>query len=233
LYEERQVHLFCFHRTRRHNLPNGTTLMRISVIMPVNLGYYKCDVTQSASHPEIRFMYAVRSFLSQVFKDAELIIISDGDRKVEDIWTHLWVGNPSIRFKYIDKREPYSGVVRNVGLEMAGGDIICYLDHDNVFGPNHLRIIDENFDTREYDWVYYNYYLVDTVMADKVMRNVDPVYCSIDTGAIAHKRSIGVEWETGYGHDWWMIEKYLLPLKSMKIPTPEYYFCHFRKIEDF
>ena len=207
--------------------------MRISVIMQVNLGSYSCAVTRNSDNSEVRFMQAVKSFLNQSFKDTELIIVSDGDRRVEDIWAYLWANESSIRFKYIDKQEAYSGEMRNVGIGLAQGDIICYLDHDDVFGRHHLQVISDNFNTEEYDWVYYDDYLVNGTMAQKIERPVHPEFTSIGTSAIAHRRNIEIKWGGGYGHDWYMIEKYLLPLRYIKIPTPEYYVCHFRKIEDF
>ncbi len=207
--------------------------MRISVIMPVNLGTYKCNVTHNPDNGEFRFTQAVKSFLNQSFKDAELIIVSDGDWTVADIWAQLWAHESSTKFKYIKKQADYSGEVRNTGLELAQGEIVCYLDHDDVFGPNHLAIIDKNFDTSKYKWVYYDDYLVDNFIENKEHRMVNPVFCSIGTSSIAHRRDIEIKWGTGYGHDWNMIEKYLLPLPCTKIATPEYYVCHFRKIEDF
>ena len=114
---------------------------------------------------------------------------------------------------------------------MAKGEIICYLDHDDAFGPNHLQIINDNFDTSKNDWVWYNDYVVDTILADKVERNVWPALNVIGTSAIAHKRGLAV-WGGDYAHDFRMIEQCLMPLPGMKIPTPEYYVCHFRKIED-
>ena len=201
--------------------------------MAVSLARYENAITSSASHPEYRFIQAVKSFLAQSFKDAELIIISDGDKMAEDIWAHQWVANPSIKFKYIAKQSQFSGVVRNTGLAMAEGDVICYLDHDDCFGPTHLKVISDNFDTAKYDWVYYNDFLVDTIMAEKYERQVIPAPRSIGTSSIAHKRSTEVVWGDEYNHDWHMIEKYLLHLPHTKIPTPEYYVCHFRKVEDF
>ena len=207
--------------------------MRISVIMPVNLGYYENAITHSADNPGFRFIQAVRSFYKQTFRLAELIIISDGCRIAEQLWRKYYSDQQFIHFKYIEKQSQFSGMVRNTGIEMAQGEIICYLDHDDAFGVNHLSIINENFDTSKYDWVYYNDYLVDTIMAEKYERTVIPVQRSIGTSSIAHRRNIDVVWGNEYNHDWHMIEKYLLPLPYIKIPTPEYYVCHFRKTDDF
>jgi glycosyltransferase involved in cell wall biosynthesis len=207
--------------------------MKISVIMPVCLSSYasipETDeqiVISSAPDPEIKFIRAVKSFINQSFKDAELIIISDGDRRAEEIYIPYWRHISSIRFKYIDKQALYSGVIRQTGIEMATGKIICYLDHDDMFGKDHLQIINDNFDLKKYDWVYYDDYVV--TGEEIVLREVQPFICMIGTSSIAHKKNTKVVWGDKYGHDWYMIQKYLLPLpKNMKIPTPQYYVCHY------
>ena len=48
----------------------------------------------------------------------------------------------------------------------------------------------------------------------------------IGTSSIAHKRNLDIIWDDGYGHDWNMIEKCLLPYNGIKIVTPEYFVCH-------
>jgi glycosyltransferase involved in cell wall biosynthesis len=201
--------------------------MKISVIMPVHLSYYNFGSFKCATNGEEKFIRAVNSFLNQSFADAELIIVSDGCKIAEDIYNRLFTDMVNVRFKYIDKQDMFSGVVRQSGLELALGKIICYLDHDDVFGVNHLAIINKEFDMDKYDWVYYNDYLVQnyehTLLKE---RNVKPVQSSIGTSAVAHKKNIGVIWEDGYGHDLKMIQKYLLPLPHIKIPTPQYYVCH-------
>jgi glycosyltransferase involved in cell wall biosynthesis len=201
--------------------------VRFSVIMPVNLSPYSFGSFKSASNPEDKFVRAVKSFFAQSFGDAELVIVSDGCEIAENIYYNRWIYNPQIQFKRIPKQEQFSGKVRQAGLELAMGDIICYLDHDDMFDKDHLKIINDNFDIDKYDWVYYNDYLVQSADFSVLKeRNVKPIQSSIGTSAIAHKRSCNVVWGDGYGHDLEMIQKYLLPLPHAKIPTPQYYVCH-------
>ena len=201
--------------------------IRISVIMPVNLSPYETGSFKSASMPESKFLRSVASFLRQSVKQSELIIISDGCDIAEDIYDEWFIHIPCIQFKKIAKQSPFSGVVRQTGLDMAKGEIICYLDHDDKFGNEHLQVISNNFDTEKYDWVYYNDFLIkDAVHTIKEERDVKPVQSSIGTSAIAHKRDLDVKWGDGYGHDLEMIQKYLIPLPHIKIPTPQYYVCH-------
>jgi len=201
--------------------------MKFSVIMPVNLSNYQFGSFKCASNPEDKFMRAVNSFINQSFQNAELIIVSDGCKISEEIYIKNYVNVPNIYFKYIKKQELFSGIVRQTGIDMASGTIICYLDHDDMFGKEHLAIINKNFDTEKYDWIYYNDLLVKNIEHTLIEeRNVSVAQNSIGTSSIAHKRNINVLWKTGYGHDWQMIETNLLKRTSIKIITPQYYVCH-------
>jgi glycosyltransferase involved in cell wall biosynthesis len=206
--------------------------MRISVIMAVCLSPYELvengyTVFQSAPDPERKFIRAVNSFINQSFKDAELIIVADGCKMAEAIY-HLYLPRvTNIRFKLIDKQVPWGGKVRQTGIEMASGKIICYLDHDDMLGNDHLSIINANFNLRKYAWAYYD----DIILADSTgnipqIRNVRKQQCSIGTSSIAHRKSAKVIWGDGYVHDWYMIEKCLLHLPDTKIQTPQYYVAH-------
>jgi len=203
-------------------------MKRFSVIMPVYLGGYDSyNESRGASDSIHKFVRAVNSFISQSFNDAELIIISDGCKDAEDVYQLNWKQRSSIRFKALDKQITFSGVVRQAGIEMAEGELTCYLDHDDMFGEKHLEIINENFDTSKYDWAYYDDYTAhNKEYTDLRTRDNIPTLGRIGTSSIVHKRSIGVQWGDGYGHDWVMIEKYLLPLPCKKIQTPQYYVLH-------
>jgi glycosyltransferase involved in cell wall biosynthesis len=206
--------------------------MRISVIMPVNLAPYQSTpepntdqfIITSAPDPDRKFIRAVDSFCYQTFKDCELIIVSDGSKRAEEIYLQYYKEISNIRFKYIEKQATYSGVVRQTGLKMAKGEIICYLDHDDMFGNDHLKIISDNFDTSKYEWVYYDDYEANDEIV--LVREVKPEITKIGTSSIAHRRNVEVVWGNKYGHDWYMIEKYLIPRIGMKITIPLYYVCH-------
>ena len=207
--------------------------MRISVIMPVNLKPYGVN-TRSASNPGYKFQRAIQSYLNQTFKDSQLIIVSDGCQEANDIYENNYIHISSIKFKYIDKQVLFSGVPRHEGIEMATGNIICYLDHDDIIGKNHLQIISDNFDIENYEWIYYNDYLVlgkNKKTFNIGERDVIVQLNYIGTCSVAHRRDIPVIWGDGYGHDWYMIESSLLKLRHTKIANPEYYVCHYGKFD--
>ena len=59
--------------------------MKISVVMPSFLGDYEIDQNKSASNREFKLERAIDSFLMQIHRDSELIIVSDGCEKTCDI----------------------------------------------------------------------------------------------------------------------------------------------------
>jgi glycosyltransferase involved in cell wall biosynthesis len=193
--------------------------MKISVIMPSYLEQYSYGVHKSASNREIKFRRAVDSFLAQTYTNRELIVISDGCLKTVEIIASEYNAHVSTG---LIKMPLFSGVPRQRGLEMATGDLICYLDTDDQFGTKHLQIIARHYESR-YDWCYYDDYVFNGRM--KRLRAVRPRINSIGTSTICHKRSLDFKWRDGYGHDWHSISSILnRPFK--KIPTPEYYVCH-------
>jgi len=203
----------------------------ISVVMPVCLDAY---YSNSNINAEKKFMRSVGSFVTQEFKDCELVIVSDGSKLAEQLYIENFSHVPNIKFKLLEKQVLFGGSVRQTGIELAEGEIICYLDHDDLFGTKHLLVIDQYFDTSKYDWVYYNDYLIVNIAFNVLERNISPIPCQIGTSCIAHKKSVGVVWTDGYGHDWALIENYLFnKVPGIKIPTPQYYVCHAPGLMDF
>lgn len=209
--------------------------MKILVIMPVTVEPYQTlsnnTLVKSAKNPELKFIRAVSSFLEQTHNDKELIVIHDGCMRSLDILRRQfseYINSGLITSIMLPKQAHYSGKLRNEGIKKAKGEVVCYLDADDYFGKNHLSIIDQNFDINKYDWIYFNdYILKDSIDNLGYMRDVHPVAMSIGTSSIAHKKTVKAVWSNYYGHDWGMIQQYLLPLeKRTKIPTPEYFVCH-------
>jgi glycosyltransferase involved in cell wall biosynthesis len=209
--------------------------MKISVIMAATLDpfTYECEngfVITSASNMGYKFKRAVDSFLGQSYKNKELIIVSDGCKRVGEIVNISYSAEKHsklIKLLELRKQPTFSGLIRKTGLEIATGEIICFLDADDFIGREHLRIIADNFNPRKHDWCYYNDYLVRNINDIYVEeRDVQPERTKVGTSSIVFRGGLEVEWPDINGHDWYMIEKYLLPLDGIKIRTAEYFVCH-------
>jgi len=203
--------------------------MKISVIMASWLG------APNRKDLDTKFIRAVNSFLKQTHQDKELIIISDGCQVTDYLYDQHFKNNPLIKFKLLDKQPAYSGNVRNAGLEMATGNIISYLDSDDVIGKNHLQIIANGFKDN-IDYVYYNDYMVlDKSFKKFQKRDVDLRWAKIGTSSISHKNldSIKGTWPTGYGHDFiFMLKLNSLGLRHQKLQqSSQYFVCHYQDMD--
>jgi len=105
---------------------------------------------------------AIDSVLSQTFKDWELIIVDD----CSDVPPPI--SAPGKEDRVIPIRLPWNTgyLVRpkNVGIMCARGDLIAYLDDDNVYLPDHLEVLYEAIRDNQADVVY----------GDRVYKSDDP-----------------------------------------------------------
>lgn len=199
---------------------------KVSVIM----ASYLLNYPGAASERDKKFVRAVNSFKKQTYQNKELIIVSDGCPLTIEIYNRFFSNDSNIKLISIPKQPLYSGEMRNVALKVADGDIISYLDSDDVLGPNHLQTIVDQFNLEEYDWVFYN----DLLLLDKDfkkfhLRIVEPRWASIGTSSISHKKNINVEWTIGYGHDFiFMLKLASNGLRYKKLEKmPQYIVCHY------
>lgn len=113
--------------------------MRFSVIMPV----YNAGRTIEQS---------LRSIAAQSFRDFELVVVDDGSTD----------GSMEIVESYADKtncrivrKERNGGVAaaRNLGLESAKGDYVCFVDADDILEENALSVLEAiDSDIIGWDW---------------------------------------------------------------------------------
>ena len=205
--------------------------MKISVIMASFLGSF---YNSSRTNREAKFVRAIKSFLNQKHQDKEIIIVADGCDVTEKLYNVHFKSNPQVIFFKSMKMETYAGGIRNAGLKLAKGDIITYLDNDDVIEKNHLKTIHDQF-TEDVDWVYYDDYLVLNKQFSKVQkRHVELRYGQVGTSSISHRnlKKLGIKtdlWRTGYGHDFctaFALNSLGLRYKKIENP-PKYYVCHY------
>lgn len=78
---------------------------------------------------------AVRSILEQTYRDYEIVVVDDGSEPPQ--FDRL---DPGVRDAIRYRRKPRGGgaSARNVGIRMARGSLIAFLDHDDRFLPEKL-----------------------------------------------------------------------------------------------
>jgi|GEM_PF-2873477 len=117
---------------RKHKKDFSSSPPKVSVIMPTYNG--AAFIRKS-----------INSVLKQSFKDFELIIINDGSTD----------NTESIIRRYRDKRIVHlenkvnegTSAARNKGIRHARGAYIAFCDHDDIFYPNHLKVLSDYLDS--------------------------------------------------------------------------------------
>ncbi len=81
---------------------------------------------------------ALDCLLTQTYTDWECIIVNDGSTDKTEEVSHKYCKLDD-RFKYIYKKNGGLSSARNVGIEMAKGEYLNFLDSDDILKPNMLE----------------------------------------------------------------------------------------------
>lgn len=85
---------------------------------------------------------ALESVEGQTFKDYEVIIVEDGGSSAK----HIIIKFPQMPIKYLQTdRQVGRTVAANKGLELACGQLINFLDDDDILLPNHLEALTNSY----------------------------------------------------------------------------------------
>ena len=95
---------------------------------------------------------AIGSIIEQTYKNWDIVVVNDAGIDVKSLLLSL---NQTQRIHYINQehnRGPHAA--RNAGLVLAQGDIICFLDDDDRFLPNHFETVVSMLRQPEIELVY-------------------------------------------------------------------------------
>jgi glycosyltransferase involved in cell wall biosynthesis len=155
--------------------------MKISFVMPV----YNCQSTVAK---------AIQSLIDQKHKDKEIIVIDDASTDYTDRICRAFNG----KITYIDRdKRGGASVCRNIGNELASGDIIAVCDADYYF-PERGDAIDKFF-TRfpKKDIFYSGLYLKDARSGDMVQQDAYEwdfnSKCPIPHATVAYRAKVSLE----------------------------------------
>lgn len=81
--------------------------------------------------------YTVDSILQQTYTDFEVIIVNDGSSDGIETWFEQSISDP--RFKLISQQNQGTATARNVGIGDARGELIAFLDSDDLWHPTKLE----------------------------------------------------------------------------------------------
>jgi glycosyltransferase involved in cell wall biosynthesis len=100
--------------------------------------------------------YSIESVLNQSFKDYELLIVGDGcTDDTAKIVKEFMRKDKRVRWFPFKKGKGFGYGHRNTVLKKSGGKYIAFAAHDDLWFPDHLKIIDDFFEKyKEYEITY-------------------------------------------------------------------------------
>jgi glycosyltransferase involved in cell wall biosynthesis len=140
--------LEAFNRCQNRNTSNDQAMQRrLQAVMATLIGLQTVlperhpmvsVIVPTQNRPEM-LKRAIESILSQTYPNFEIIVINDGGEEVEGIIGPL---NGRRNIRIINHESPKErSAARNSGLKAARGNYIAYLDDDDRYYPDHLRIL--------------------------------------------------------------------------------------------
>jgi glycosyltransferase involved in cell wall biosynthesis len=197
--------------------------IKVSIIMPT---WNRASVIRRA----------IDSVRTQRYGNFELIISDDGSSDAtEEVVKHYCAGDQRIR--YI--RNEHSGVsrTRNIGLDHSTGQVIAYLDSDNVWSENYLLLMVNYFVDNPGINTLYCGLIIDTVSEREFIsfKQYDRKYLLtrnyIDMNIFMHRRCLfdnlgGFNEEINVLEDWELILRYTKdnPPHMLECCLATYYF---------
>lgn len=119
--------------------------MKLSIIIPVY-------------NSEIYLEKCIQSLINQTMKELEFIFVNDGstDKSVDILKKYQ---KKDKRIKILDKENGGQGSARNLGLSIATGEYIAFLDSDDYIKENMYETLYKRAKKDDLDIVICNYYL--------------------------------------------------------------------------
>jgi len=153
---------------------------------------------------------SVRSTLAQDWPNLEVFVVCDHDPDAEAIAAEL---RDEARVRVIDldrNHGPGGAEPRNVGIALARGDLVAYLDDDNDWAPDHLSSVVGAMRRADASFAF------SSMTADgRDLRFARPELQGVDTSTIVHRRGLIAShggWKDRsrrYGHDWELVSRWL------------------------
>lgn len=118
----------------------------ISIIMPL---YNNEDYIEQC----------LEGIMNQNFQEFELIIVNDCSTDNSESKVQKFISkNPSLQYIYIkNKQNRGPSYSRNIGLQKATGDFVCFLDSDDIYHPDFLKLLYYKIMAENTDLVFCGY----------------------------------------------------------------------------
>jgi hypothetical protein len=175
---------------------------------------------------------AVASVLAQRYRHWQLVVVDDGETgAVADVLGDV----DDERVIVVEGPRRGLGAARNAGLDAATGEIVAYLDDDNVMHPGWLQAVAHVFVSREDIDVLYGVSIAERRLPDAATGDGWlPAFWQLpwsredllrenltDAGALAHRRSLeAARFEaTDSGEDWDLLIRLTVDRPAFALPA--------------
>lgn len=175
---------------------------------------------------------AIESVLAQRYAEWELVVVDDGET---DAVARTLAGREDERVLVAEGPRRGVGAARNAGLDRAAGEVVCYLDDDNVMDPEWLHAVAYVFSAREDVGVAYGVALTEHRAPGERDEGWRPAHWQLpfdrgtllernvtDAGALAHRRELaGARFDEGLstGEDWDLLLRLTSEREAVAIPA--------------
>lgn len=109
--------------------------LTFSIIVPV----YSEPMSQDHHWRGYSVQRAIKSIINQQYPHWELILVDDGCKDGFTPWVLDQFAAKDSRIKVIHKENENRAIARNVGMDAATGDWLCWLDSDDEYSSHYLR----------------------------------------------------------------------------------------------
>lgn len=168
---------------------------------------------------------AIKSVLSQIYKNWELLIIDNGSTDNTDSVLNKYLSDKRIFYFSCEQKENVSSA-RNLGLSKSRGEIIAYHDTDINWYPHFLNILAIQFEKNpEKDCCYLGQFVVSLIDNKSFFRfrnfsrNELEQNNFIDLNVFAHRRTLWLELG-GFDENLWRLTDWDLILRYTKYKDP-------------
>jgi glycosyltransferase involved in cell wall biosynthesis len=176
---------------------------------------------------------AIPTVLAQRYERWQLVVVDDGET---DAVERVLASHEDERIVSVPGPKRGLGAARNAGLDRAGGEVVCYLDDDNLMHPGWLHAVAHVFSQREDVDVAYGVAVAEHGLPDDPTGpGWWPSFWQIpwsreklleenltDAGAIAHRRELeGARFDEGLrtGEDWDLLLRLTAEREALAVPA--------------
>ncbi len=101
---------------------------------------------------------AIQSILNQTYRNFEIIVVNDGGKDVEALLSTIDIEERIISVRLPKNHE--RSYARNVGINLAKGKYVAYLDDDDQYLPEHIETLVTFLESSSYEVAYTDAYRI-------------------------------------------------------------------------